>query len=182
MKVLLVLLMIVAVCVTTSVALQCYNCISPADANCGDADSSIAKKMCDEPGSVEKMAGVTNVCMKMVLEGNAIKCYDCRSPKDPFCNDPQSEIRIKDCDEYSGAENLLGVKSVCMKIVYDVRGFEQVTRQCGVIGNILKPCESMRSAESCHTCEYSLCNGSTNLLANLWLSLLPFVIAMIIKF
>ena len=63
-----------------------------------------------------------------------------------------------------------------------VRGFEQITRQCGVVGSILKPCDSMRSAESCHMCQSSLCNGSTNLLTNLWLSILPFVIAIIIKF
>ncbi|CAO1397754.1 unnamed protein product [Diamesa serratosioi] len=122
------------------------------------------------------------VLVACISSSNGLKCYDCRSPKDPFCNDPQSEIRIKDCDEYSGAENLLGVKSVCLKVVYDVHGFEQVTRQCGVVGLKLKPCDSMRSAESCNMCEYSLCNESSNLLANLWLSLIPFVITMILNF
>ncbi|CAO1397741.1 unnamed protein product [Diamesa serratosioi] len=73
MKGLLVLLVIVAVCVTTSVALQCYDCMSPKDTNCGDADSGIAKKDCDEPSSIEKLAGVMPVCMKMVFDVKGMK-------------------------------------------------------------------------------------------------------------
>lgn len=67
MKTFVAIALFVAVFVSSSSALRCYNCVFPGNANCQDM-KDLKPEECSELTSVESSVGVKAVCLKSVID------------------------------------------------------------------------------------------------------------------
>ncbi|XP_041982344.1 uncharacterized protein LOC121735560 [Aricia agestis] len=116
-----------------------------------------------------------------VKQSEAVRCWQCSSDLNPFCNDPFNlnhldysgyiPARLENCDANTGASYpyLTSSKSACKKQKKYVNGQMIISRgctwkrsddystQCPMINN---PNEI---ASFCETCEYDGCNSATSI-------------------
>ncbi|XP_059475831.1 uncharacterized protein LOC132196908 [Neocloeon triangulifer] len=70
-------------------------------------------------------------------QGEAIKCWVCRSDADPKCADPfdNSTLPITDCSKEVGLSHLPGIRpNLCRKIRQKVNGKWRYYRSCAYLG------------------------------------------------
>ncbi|CRL04541.1 CLUMA_CG017614, isoform A [Clunio marinus] len=95
--------------------------------------------------------------VSMITSSSSLNCFSCMTSREGNCEDG-SQMETKICD--SSDSNNLNVKPVCLKVVKDIKGFDHITRSCQFEGDLYKPCNYIKAAEHCSTCDSNLCNSA----------------------
>ncbi|CAO1398344.1 unnamed protein product [Diamesa tonsa] len=141
---------VLGVFVTSSFALQCYDCMYLHETDCQRDGYKNKFEDCGELTSIEEIAGIEIVCVKLVYTGFrsnivlrsctrqggsvnpclALKCYNCDSQYNSDCSDDGYNKQMRECEELGPTEKFLNVEAVCLKEVTNGESGKRTLRKC----------------------------------------------------
>ncbi|XP_065169648.1 UPAR/Ly6 domain-containing protein bou [Atheta coriaria] len=171
---LMVLCVAIVACVTSTLAIECYQCTGTDSSNPFQCNEWLSSDTDLQPQSCDDVYGA-KYCVKHVgrFEASAILCYQCMASKTLDCSDGMIQmggLEPQNCDHVfeaaycvksTGMEGGIGAKRFCSSL--DLGNYCNYVRQPG---------DKLKEYRTCiHTCTGDGCNPATAISPNLLLTI-----------